>query len=222
MEFERMNLDQILDLCLVIINFILIFFIFLQFRDSRKPVILTGIISGDKEVTDQPSVLESGTLFFVIKNESNNVAKSLDVSYQFHFDAYSIEGKSTDNEISYLNPGEATKILLETSSIRNNNPDIFDNVIVGDTRKVIPKKTLKMNLTLQVRYNPIFIGFKNKIEDTYYIEWLSLENVPDFDQHPVFNCWNKRNENFYIFKTYGSAQKVELTENPADNITENF
>ena len=200
---------------IAIVNIILVIFIFLQLRDSRKPIITTKIISGNKEVTDRSDVLESDKQYIVTNNESKNIAKSLEIKYQFNFDSGFREVEKVF--LSHLNPEEATEILLRTKSIREKHPDLFEEVTKGSTTKIIPKKTLKIGLIITVRYNPIFANlFKYKIEDNYVIEWGSLESYPNFEDHPVFKCWNKRNDDFYIYKTGKAIQEVKIIKN-ADN-----
>jgi hypothetical protein len=217
------DLDQILNLAIVLINVILILFIFVQTRDSRKPLILTGVISRNKEPTDQPCVLESGELYVALVNDSENVAKSININYEFAFDGKLIDANKDQNKLDYLNPGEATKILLKTKPIREAYPDIFESVTVGDTTKIIPKETLRMILSLKVKYNPLIGNLgKYKTEDTYFIEWSSLVNVPDFKYHPQFNCWNKRNGTFYVYKTKNCVPKIAICNKEANDIKEDF
>ena len=187
---------------MAVFNVILISFIFLQLRDSRKPLIITKIISKDKEVTDRPDVLEAGTLYLAITNASNNIAKAIDIEYQFNFDGHSILKK--EKRLSHLNPKEATRFLLKSGEILEKCPDLFEEITEGNTTKRIPKKTLKIDLIVIIYYNPL-LGFlrKYKLEDNYVIEWGSRKNYPNFDDHTVFNCWNKRNGEFYIYKTGG-------------------
>lgn len=200
---------------IAIVNIILVIFIFLQLRDSRKPIITTKIISGNKEVTDRSDVLESGNLYIAINNESKNIAKSLEIKYQFEFGNSSREVEK--GCLNHLNPEEATKILLRTKSIREKHLALFEEVTEGSTTKIIPKKTLKIGLIITVGYNPIFADlFKYKIEDNYVIEWGSRESYPNFEDHPIFNCWNKRNDDFYIYKTGKAVQEVKIIKN-ADN-----
>jgi hypothetical protein len=217
-----MNLDSIFNLIIVVINLILISFIFIQIRDSRKPLILTGIISKNKEATDQPSVLESGELYVIVTNDSENVAKSIDINYEFVFDDKVVDANKDQNKLDYLNPGEAVRILLKTKPIQEKYPDIFEAVTLGNITKTIPKETLKINLSLKVEYNPIIGNLdKHKIEDTYFIEWLSRKSVPDFEYHPLFNCWNVRNDALYIHKTKNSVQNLKLCiEEGNDNVEE--
>ena len=114
---------------IAIVNIILVIFIFLQLRDSRKPIITTKIISGNKEVTDRSDVLESGKLYIVINNESKNIAKSLEIKYQFKFDSSFREVEKYC--LNHLNPEEATKILLRTKLIIEKHPYLFEEVIEG-------------------------------------------------------------------------------------------
>ena len=202
---------------IAIVNIILVIFIFLQLRDSRKPIITTKIISGNKEVTDRADVLESDKQYIVINNKSKNIAKSLEIKYKFNFDSGFREVEK--GFLSHLNPEEATKILLRTKSMREKHLDLFEEVTEGSTTKIIPKKTLKIDLIITVRYNPIFADlFKYKIEDNYVIEWGSLESYPDFEDHPIFNCLNKRNDDFYIYKTGKAVQEVKIIKNDDNDI----
>lgn len=203
------------NIIIAIANIILIIIIFRQLRDARKPILTTKIISGNKEVTDRSDVLESGKLYIVINNESKNIAKSLEIKYQFNFDGSF--RKVEKGFLSHLNPEEATKILLKTKSVREKYPALFEEVTEGNITKTIPKKTLKIVLIITVSYNPIFANlFKYKIKDTYVIEWGSLESYPNFGDHPIFNCRNRRNDDFYIYKTGNAVQEVKIIKN-ADN-----
>lgn len=187
---------------LAIVNIILISFIFLQLRDSRKPLIITKIISRDKEVTDRPDVLESGDLYLAIINDSKNISKSINIKYKFNFNDRIIKVK--EKELSHLNPKEATSIILKCGKILEKYPELFEETTEGTTTIKTPKETLKIELTVTVNYNPILkYLFKYELEDNYLIEWGSLKNYPNFRDHPVFNCWNKRNGEYYIYKTSG-------------------
>ena len=80
------------------------------------------------------------------------------------------------------------------------------------------RNKLKIDLIITVRYNPIFANLlKYKIEDNYVIEWGSLESYPNFEDHPIFNCWNKRNDDFYIYKTGKAVQEVKIIKNDDDD-----
>ena len=123
---------------IVVINAVLIYIIYLQLRDSRKPILTTKIIGRDKDVTDRADVLESGTLYLVVTNESKNTARSINIEYQFNFGNHSITVK--EKKLSYLNPKEATKILLKSERIREDCPYLFEDKTEGKVTKYIPKK----------------------------------------------------------------------------------
>lgn len=196
---------------IAVANIILILFIFIQIRDSRKPIIITKIIPRNKEVTDRPDVLESGNLYIAIINNSKNIAKSINIDYQFNFNGRSIKVK--EKKLSHLNPEEATKIVLKIKSIREKHPEIFEEVTEGSITKRIPKETLKIDLIVTIRYNPI-IGFlfKYKLEDNYKVEWGSRASYPNFRDHPVFMSLNKRNGEYYIYKTSGREFTEEMED----------
>ncbi len=99
-------------------NIILIYFVFLELRDARKPIITTKIISRDKEIMDRPGVLESGNLYLAIINNSKNIAQSINIEYKFNFNGRSVNIK--EKELSHLNPEEATSIVFKTILIRKN------------------------------------------------------------------------------------------------------
>ena len=176
------------------INMILIYFVFIQLRDARKPIITTKIIPREKDVIDRPYVLESGILYLVIANNSKNITHSLSVEYQFKFEGHSIKVK--EKGLSHLNPEEAATILLKFKPIREKYPDLFEQIIDGNITRIVPKKKLNADLIITIHYNPL-IGClsKYKLEDNYVIEWDSQINEP--------KCWNKRNDEYYIYKTSG-------------------
>lgn len=188
---------------MAIANIILIIFIFHQLRDARKPIIITKMISRDKKVTDMPDVLEFGNLYLAIINDSKNISKSINIKYNFNFNDRTITIK--EKELSHLNPKEATRIILNYGRILEEYPELFEETTEGNITVKTPKETLKIKLTVTVNYNPILrYLFKYELEDNYFIEWGSLKNYPNFSDHPVFNCWNKRNNEFYIYKTSGN------------------
>ena len=195
-------LESYSNMIIAIANIILIFFIYHQFRDSRKPLISTKIISREKEVTDRPDVLEEGTLYLAIINDSNNIARAIDIEYQLNFNGHSISKK--EKTLSHLNPKEATRIVFKSGGILEKCPDLFEEITEGNITKIIPKETLKIDLIVTIHYNP-HLGYplKYELEDNYVIEWGSRKKYPNFDGHPVFKCWNKRNGEFYIYKTGG-------------------
>lgn len=188
---------------MAIANIILIIFIFHQLRDARKPIIITKIISRDKKVTDMPDVLESGNLYLAIINDSKNISKSINIKYNFNFNDRTITVK--EKMLSHLNPKEATKIVLKYGAILKKYPELFEETAEGSAIIKTPKEKLSIDLNVTISYNPILrYLFKYELEDNYVIEWGSLKSNPMLRDHPVFDCWNKRNNEFYIYKTSGN------------------
>lgn len=186
---------------------ILIYFVFLQLRDARKPIIITKIISRDKEITERPDVLESGNLYLAIINDSKNIAQSINIEYKFNFNGRSVNVK--EKNLSHLNPEEGTSVVLKSMPIRKKYPDLFEEITEGNTTKIIPKETLQIDLIVTIHYNPLFRSlFKYKLEDNYLIEWGSRKSCPNFSDLPVFQSWNKRNNEYYIYKT-GGRESIE-------------
>ncbi len=193
---------SIYDNIIAISNIVLVIIIFFQLRDARKPIIIAKIISRDKEVTDRPDVLEEGPLYLAIINDSNNIAIGIDIEYQFNFNGHSIPKK--EKMLSHLNPKEATKIVLKYGVILEKYPELFEETAEGTAIIKTPKEKLVIDLNVKISYNPILrYLFKYELEDNYIIEWGSFKSNPRFRDHPVFNCWNKRSGEFYIYKTSG-------------------
>ena len=190
------DVPTVLNLAIVAANLFLIYFIYKQVRIYYKPTITTKIIRREEDVDSIPSVLESGVLFLVVSNASNNPASNLKIHYDFLLEDEKITEVSM--VLRYLNPGEAAKELLDLGKIIRDHPELFDEIQRKGAIKKIPKKTLKLLLNITVAFNfP-----KHKINDSYEIEWGSLENYPNFENHPVIHCWNRR-DGIYIYKLGG-------------------
>lgn len=186
-------MNDVLTIAIVAANLFLVYFIYKQVRLAYKPIITTKIISREKSVDATASILEAGVLYLVISNASNNPASNLRIHYDFLLEDEKIT--EVNKVLRYLNPGEAIKELLGLGKIIRDHPGLFDEIEKGDTIKKIPKKTLKLFLNITVTYNfP-----KHKINDSYEIEWGSLESYPNFEDHPVTHCWNRR-DGIYIYK----------------------
>lgn len=184
---------EVLTVALVAANLLLVLVICKQVRLAHKPIITTKVISREKDVDATASVLETGVLYLVISNVSNNIASNLRIHWDFLLGNEKITGVS--KVLKYLNPGEAVKELLELGKIIREHPELFDEVQRGDEIKKIPKKTLRLSLNVTVTYNfP-----KHKIYDSYEIEWGSLENYPTFKDHPTILSYNRR-DGLYIYK----------------------
>jgi len=196
---------------IAIVNVILVIFVLIQIRDSRKPVIFTKLLTRKQEVEEKPGVLVSDFPYLAIINGSDNIAKKLSISYQFTVKEHTIH--VNEPFLHHLNPNEATKFVLKIQAIRHAYPDLFDSVSEGNKTLFIPKETLRINLDVKIGYNPVVLsGFGYQIKDNYYIEWGSLTSYPQFKDHPRFDCWNKRDGEYYIYKLSGRSDRKEKVD----------
>ena len=207
MDFLQLFSDYA-NTIVAIVNIILVIFVLIQIRDSRKPVIFTRILSRDQGIENKPDVLVTDTHYLTILNRSKNLARSLDISYQFTFNGQSVDVH--EKKLHHLNPDEATKVVLKLQKIRELYPVLFEDATEGKITKRIPKETLRIDLTVKVQYNPLLLSlFGQTIEDNYYIEWGSLRSFPEFEKHPVIFCWNKRDGEYYIYKLGVQTEQKE-------------
>jgi hypothetical protein len=211
------NVSYLGDYANVIIaaaNLILIFFVFIQIRDTRKPVVSINVLSRGKEPTDRQLVLESGELYVIISNSSKNIARNMDINCKFKVGNEFITVNDDHKKLDYLNCGETARFILSVSKIIEKCPELFENIVEENTTITTPKKAIKMNLRIKVCYNPIFYDFgKYNVVDDYYVEWQPVTKVKDNDNFLPLNCWNLRNKNFYINKINGAAQEVKTPAN---------
>lgn len=209
-------IENILNVVLIIVNALFIFILICQFREAKKPILSTHIVSNLKNETELPDVLESTSVcnfehqYIRIINTSKNEAKKLKLKLTYKISLNDKPEKSVERseELDYLNPSEMTQFVLCTEIVRNEFPDEFESVNLDDKTILIrPKGKLKMKLDLVVEYNPLFLNIKkHKSKDSYTIEWNKLESDP----YVIFNNWNKRNGH-YIFK-----KNIATHKNDAD------
>ncbi len=215
------ELGNYANIIIAVVNLVLVAFVFLQIRDSRKPIISINVLSRDKEPTDRQSVLESGDLYVIISNYSKNTARSLDIDCQLKIKDKFTTGNDKNKKLDYLNPGEATRFILQTSEFMDKHLEYFEKIEDGNTTIITPKETLRMVLSIKVCYNPIFANYgKYKTADDYYIEWRPTIKSQDADYVTRFFCWNIRNKNFYIYKINKAVQEVKIIENPDNGESE--
>ncbi|MFX1521446.1 MAG: hypothetical protein ACFFCD_16175 [Promethearchaeota archaeon] len=196
-------IENALNMVLIVVNTLFIFILLSQFREQKKPLIVTHVISNKKDEKDMPDVLESSSAYnfehhyIRIINSSKNEAKNLDISYKISFDDKPDKITEVNEKLNYLNPFEMTQIVLRTDIFRNNFPDKFETIDVdASTTLIRPRDRLKMKLDITVTYNPLLFGLKKHVsKDNYRIEWSKLNSEP----YELFNCWNKR-DGYYIFK----------------------
>ena len=192
-------LEKYATIIIAIVNVILVIFVFLQIRDSRKPFVTTGLVSTEKiqrlffesekekkKFWDDANVMEAGYLAFFLRNNSTNIVNKLDILFRFQIN----EGKFEYREprLSHLNPKEATYISLKRELLIEKFPNLFaefapfDNMDNNDpnrdNRYVIkyPKENLSIRMTVILSFNPILWNFfPIIIEDNYNIQWQTYD-----------------------------------------------
>lgn len=195
---ENINfMNNVNETIMAISNVVLALIVFIQLINSEKPLISTKM--------HRKSLLDINLEYnndITIQNISENIAKYINIEYQFKFDD-KIMPKIKEKELSHLNPGECANIPLKFKEIIESYPELFEDKIETNKKsKKIPKKIIEIDLTVLIYYkNPLipkiisryipFIGFY-KLEDNYLVEWGSYERYPNFNEHPVFFSYNKR------------------------------
>jgi hypothetical protein len=193
------TLEKISTIIVAIVNIILVLFVFLQIRDSRKPFVTTGLISREKirkiiasQNDDgyffkiQESKIfwedicarEHGQLALFIRNDSKNVVNTIDFTFKTAIgnDSYTYKEK----RLSHLNPKEVSYVFLHLDQLVKRFPQYFTECDISDSPEekwliTIPKKDLSIQLTVYISYNPaIWILFPIKIEDNYSISWRTF------------------------------------------------
>ncbi|MEM3656803.1 MAG: hypothetical protein QXQ66_00005, partial [Candidatus Hadarchaeum sp.] len=166
-----------INIGIFLVNLLLITLVYKQVRFIYKPLITTKVLSyekvtsSEKTVESKPSVMEVGTLYLVVTNVSKNSASNLKIRYELSMDGQKLIEE--DKFLEYLNPNEATEILVNFGKLMKEHSELFDIKQVGNVEKTIPKKTLRLMLNVVVTW-----GFflKHKMKDSYEIEWGSLES----------------------------------------------
>jgi nitrate/nitrite-specific signal transduction histidine kinase len=196
---KMIDVVTIINIGMLLINVLLVSLIYKHVRHIYKPLITTKIIShektiSEKNITSRPSVLEETPLYLVVSNVSNNSALNLKVQYALLLDNQKLTDETRD--LKYLNPNEATRMLINCGKVIDQHPELFDEIQVKNTIITIPKKSLTLSLDVKIT-----CGFllKHEMKDSYQIEWGSLKSYPRVEDHPVLLCWNKRN-GMYIYK----------------------
>ena len=180
----------------LLVNVVLICFVYKQVRHIYRPIITTKVISREATVDETPTVLVSGDPYVVVSNVSTNEAMNLKIGFEFWLESKRIF--QLNKSLRRLNPREAAKELVPLGEIIHTHPELFETIEDGKVTKRIPKKTLALLLKVTVTHGLP----RQRIIDSYKIEWGSLESYPRLEDHPVTNCWNVR-DGFYVYKLRG-------------------
>ena len=176
-------------------NLVLVTFVFWQVKHTYRPILTVKILSREKDATDRPAVLEYGDLYSVVGNMSPNLASNIRIKYTFLRGGQKL--LRIHRTLKYFNPNEAMREPLDIGKIITEYPELFEEHNRGKEFKKIPVETLNLVLEVQIKYR--FGVLPYRIRDSYEIEWGSLVNYPDFEDHPILNCWNRRGGH-YVYK----------------------
>lgn len=200
------TVEKIATIIVAVINFVLIYFVYLQIRDSRKPFVTTGIISGDKirkvESTidsegrycimvkenrtfwNDSRVEETGPLALFIRNDSKNVVRKLNLNFSFNIENQIVE--YDERELSHLNPKEATYLFIKHERLIEKFSDLFTEYTAYDDSDPeqeheatikFPKTIIRINLKILITYNPLVWDLRPiSIEDNYSILWAPFND----------------------------------------------
>lgn len=194
---------SIYEILITLANLILIVFNFSQWRQSKKPIIYTKFLSYDKAISSKAGIESKSDVledcskgsYLVISNESeHNIAENVKINYSLKVPNH--PAILLTKSLPYLNPKEATKILVTFNEIVEQHKELFDVVKpVKVAEYTLPKTTMNIELKVNVTFGTW--PLRHSIEDTYQIEWVGLDRSPN---PPVqIHAWNKRND-LYIYK----------------------
>lgn len=183
----------IANIGILVANLILICLIYKQVRYIYKPLITTKLVSREASVDDTPSVLIASYPYLVVSNTSTNRATKVVIHFEFWLRSRKIV--QMDKSLHHLNPKEAIKELIPIGEVASRYPELFEEIERGKEMKRIPLETLEIILRIVITHGL----FREKVIDSYKIEWGSLKSYPQFEGHPIVNCWNMR-DGTYIYK----------------------
>lgn len=167
---------------MAVANVILICLIYAQYREQKKPIITTKIVPDEKRIKNGakaiPRTLEKGdiALYLIVSNISNNLASNVKINYEFLLNGEKLAEVS--KELDYLNPCEATDMIIMLGDIIDKRPDLFERIEHPNIKTLIthtiPKETMTLLLNIHISCNP-FLGkfLLYEIKDSYYIVWSS-------------------------------------------------
>lgn len=189
-------IENALNVVLIVVNTLFISILIGQFRDSKKPSIVTHVATNKRSEYEIPNVLEFSSAhkyehhYIRVTNASKNEAKKLEITYKLYLKDQPENASVITEKLDYLNPFEMTQIILATEIFREKFPDKFEKINIDEVTTLIrPKDRLNMKLDIDVKYNPLFLNFRKHVShDNYTIEWSSLPSDP----YDLFNCWNQR------------------------------
>lgn len=197
------NLLLIANIVIASANILIIYFYYMQLRETRTGVISSKFMDYEKKSEEIQAIVENSPFYFYITNESNKIIKKLKVNAKVVLEnkEKQILGKKSfkNLKIDYINPCERIKShLFRLGEFSKYFPDLFEEHSVNNGKRLFtaPKKKLILKLSLVFKWG----GFPNyKQRDYYEIEWESPYELKSKENHPVIKSYNRRN-GFYVEK----------------------
>lgn len=186
--------------------------LFLQYRDSSKPLLRIEIKDREKDKEVQ-KVLEYGQLYSYITNLSKYTATKITASFNLKSEK---REWSYCEEVSYLHGREQWKKPLRFRLLFEKgyeSEDKFSQDLTDDFERihredgssiVVPKEDLKLVVTVKLTFNRTLF-FSRTAQDEFYLVWHSMQSMPDFDSHRI-QSWNKRKGEYIRKIGYGKSK----------------
>ncbi len=182
---------------LIAVNFILVLFYYVQWRNTTRPILSIALRGDDFDIYNPqekttPSTVEisDGDTNLLISNISDQIASKLTIQFLMQYQTVHV---SFTQQLSYLNPGESTRLIIPFNKISETYPDQFTTITKGDNTITIPKTTLNIDLSITIIYGAIP---RYSLKNSYRIDWEGKNNALE----PKIVSWNIRDE-LPIYKT---------------------
>jgi len=176
---------------LIAVNLIFVIFYYVQWRNTTRPILSIALRGDDFNIFDphektNPDTVEisNGDTNLLISNISDQIASALTIQFLMQYQTVHV---SFTQQLSYLNPGETTRLIIPFNKISEKYPDQFTTITKGDNTIVLPKTTLDIDLFITVTYGTIP---RYSLKNSYKIDWEGKNNTLE----PQIVSWNIRDE----------------------------
>lgn len=182
---------------LIAVNLILVIFYYVQWRNTTRPILSIALRGDDFDIFNPqekttPATVEisKGDTNLLISNISDQIASALTIQFLMQYQTVHV---SFTQQLSYLNPGETTRLIIPLNKISEKFSDQFTTITKGDNTITIPKTTLNIDLSVIVTYGAIP---RYSLKNSYQIDWEGKDNA----LQPQIVSWNIRDD-LPIYKT---------------------
>ena len=160
-------------------------------RSNTRPILDLSVRGDDFDIFDPQEKTMPATIeisdevgFLLISNISTYIASNLTIDYSIRF---MTEKFSIQERLSYLNPGESTRLIIPFKNVIKQYPDLFTVATVNNETFTLPKTTLNLQLIITVKYGSIP---QYSIKNSYEIDWAGLDHSKEPTKQIV--SWNIR------------------------------